>query len=296
MRERLSDMPAEVVVWTMDNVTPRHDLDLVVPPYMSDPQLLSRLSGLKIKAVQSQSIGYDGVHEWLPDGIAYCNARGVHEASTAELAIALTLASLRGLPTLWTAQTNRRWAHLQFDSLADSRVLILGYGGVGQAIATRLRGFDVELIRVATTTRHDDHGIIHGLGDLAGLLPTADVVIIALPLTASTTSLVDADFLARMPAGALLVNVARGPIVDTAALTHAVRAGQLRAALDVTDPEPLPAEHPLWLLDGVIITPHVGGHSAAMTSRIDRLIRRQTHRLATGRPLLNQVYPRTSAE
>lgn len=289
MRDRLHPMgDVELTVWDMVSTAP-HGITMAIVPYMSPPAILQNLADTGISVVQSQSIGYDGVADVLPNGIAFCNAVGVHEASTAELAVTLTLAVLRGLPDLIAAQAERRWAHAQYESLADKRVLIIGHGGVGQAIAARLRPFETIVERIATTAREDTHGPIHALDMLHELLADADVVVLALPLTASTTHLVDAAFLAAMRSNALLVNVSRGAIVDTDALLTSLHSGQVRAALDVTDPEPLPSSHPLWTAPGVLISPHVGGHSGAMAPRIDRLIREQAARLVRGDELVNVV-------
>lgn len=279
---------AEFVVWDMLSAAP-HGVTMAVVPYMTSPDILANLAGTGISVAQSQSIGYDGVADVLPVGITFCNATGVHEVSTAELAVALTLASLRGIPDFVTAAAEGRWAHAQYDSLADKRVLIIGHGGIGQSAAARFRAFETIVQRVATTAREDEYGLIHAFGELATLLPEADVVVLALPLTPATTHLVDADFLAGMKPGALLVNVSRGTIVDTDALVAALHSGHVRAALDVTDPEPLPADHPLWHAPGVLISPHVGGHSSAMAPRVDRLIREQTARLIRGDDLHNVV-------
>ena len=276
------------IVWDMESTAP-DGIAMAVVPYMTPASLLSSLDGAGISVVQSQSIGFDGVEAVLPTGTTFCNAAGVHEASTAELAVALTLASLRGLPDFVTAQAEGLWVHAQYDSLADKRIVIIGHGGIGQAAAARFRPFETIVDRVATTARTDEHGPIHALDELPELLPHADVVVLAVPLTETTKHLVDAAFLAAMKRLALLVNVSRGPIVDTDALLASLRAGHVRAALDVTDPEPLPTDHPLWSAPGVLISPHVGGHSGAMAPRVDRLIRSQATRLAEGGELVNVV-------
>ncbi len=268
---------------------PPADLTMAVVPYMSPLSLLRALAGTTVSVVQSQSIGYDGVADLLPAGVTYCNAAGVHEASTAELAVALTLASLRGLPAFTTAQAERRWAHERFDSLADKRVLVIGQGGIGRAAAERFRPFDVDLVRVATTARTDEDGAVHAVSELATLLPESDVVLLAVPLNPATTRMVDDHFLAAMKPGALLVNVSRGAVVDTDALVAHARDGRVMAAMDVTDPEPLPPDHPLWSIPGILITPHVGGDSTAMAPRMERLIHNQVTRLVRGDEPLNAV-------
>jgi len=279
----------EVLVWAMDGTPPRADLDLVVVPYMSPPSQLRWLEGVRAQVVQSQSIGYDGVADALPAGLRFANAAGVHEASTAELAVGLAIAAQRRFPVYARAQTRGAWVHEGSRALADSRVLVVGQGGVGRAVAARLGAFEVDLVRVATTARTDESGQVHGVDELSDLLPDADVVVLAVPLTETTRGLVDRAFLARMKQQALLVNVARGAVVVTDDLVEAVAAGRVRAALDVVEPEPLPPDHPLWRLPEVFLTPHIGGHSAAMLPRVVSLVRRQIDALRTGSSLHNVV-------
>lgn len=279
----------EVVVWDMDAAAPRPRFDMVVPPYMSMTRVLERLAGVEVGLVQSQSIGYDGVESVLPAGLRFANASSVHETSTAELALALTLAAQRQLPSFVRAQDAGEWAPVFADSLADRRVLLLGYGGVGKAVAARLAPFEVEITAVASRARVEDGMPVHGADDLPRFLPDAEIVIVSLPGGDATKRIVDDAFLSALPDGALIVNVGRGSLVDTDALVEHLRRGRVRAALDVTDPEPLPAGHPLWSVPGVLIAPHVGGASSAMRPRIARLVRTQIVRLAAGDEPLNVV-------
>jgi phosphoglycerate dehydrogenase-like enzyme len=279
----------ELLVWDMTDEAPRGVIDIVVPPYMSMTKVLSRLASVETHLVQSQSIGYEGVAELLPAGLVFANAASVHETSTAELALALTLASQRQLPAFVRAQDAGRWSPVFATSLADRRVLLLGYGGVGKAIAERLAPFEVEMTAVARSARIENGMPVHAVDELSGLLATAEIVIVSLPGGDETRHVVDDAFLAALPDGALVVNVGRGALIDTDALVDHVRRGRIRAALDVTDPEPLPAGHPLWSLPGVLISPHVGGASTAMQPRIARLVRTQVERMAAGEPPLNVV-------
>jgi phosphoglycerate dehydrogenase-like enzyme len=197
--------------------------------------------------------------------------------------VTLILASLRGVPDFVRRQDRGSWRQEFHPSLADRTVLILGYGSIGRALAARLEPFECEVVKVARRARPAER--VHGIEELAELLPAADVVVLLTPLTPESRGLVDAGFLARMRDGALLVNVARGPVVDTAALLAELSARRLRAALDVTDPEPLPADHPLWHAPGVLITPHVGGPSSAFLPRAKRVLREQILRFERGEPL-----------
>ena len=280
---------ADIELWDMDSPAPADHIDLVVPPYMGAADRLGALEGVSTRLVQSQSIGYDDVPAALPPGQVFANAASVHETSTAELTLALVLAAQRGIPDFVRAAEEGRWAPARHESLADRRVLLLGYGGVGRAIEARLEPFEVDLVRVATRSRDDELGRIHGIDELPALLPEADIVIVGVPLTDATTGLVDDAFLAALPDGALVVNIARGKVADTdAILDHATR-GRLRFALDVTDPEPLPQGHPLFALANVLISPHVGGASTAMMPRMARLVRTQIERMLRGDEPLNVV-------
>lgn len=282
----------EIHVWDMKAPPPAARIDLVVPPYMAGSSNLNALEGLNVGLVQSQSIGYDGVADSLPHGIAFANAASVHETSTAELALALTLTAQRQVPRFVLAQQQGEWSPVFAESLADRRVLLVGFGGVGEAIAIRLEPFEVNLTVVARTARpvwHERLGKlnVHAIDELPTLLSDAEIVILALPGGGDTHHLFDDEMLAALPDNALLVNVGRGTLIDTDALVR--QGGRIRAALDVLDPEPLPAEHPLWTTDGVLISPHVGGASTAMNPRIARLVRTQIERMLQGKAPINVV-------
>ncbi len=279
----------EFVVWDMSGPPPVSAVDIVVPPYLAGTGWAAQLTGVRTRLIQSPMLGYDGVADLLPPGVVYANAASVHEASTAELTIALILASQRGLPDFVRAAEKGHWARAWHQSLADRRVLLVGYGGVGKAVAERLAPFEVTLTRVARTARPDENGEIFAVESLADLLPNAEVVIVVVPLDESTTHLIDDAFLARMPDGSLLVNVSRGLVADTEALLKHARTGRLRFALDVTDPEPLPEGHPLFALENVLISPHVGGATTAAIPRLVRLVKEQAERMSRGDEPLNVV-------
>lgn len=290
-RDRLGDLgdDVDVLVWDLAGAPPAPRIDLVVRPYDFATDGLGRLDPEQVVAVQGQSLGYDDVPGVLPDGIVYCNAVGVHEESTAEIAVALTLASLRGLDRFARAHETGAWLAGRYPSLLDAQVLLVGYGGIGRAVARRLDGFGARITAVARAEREVEGRWIHAMRELPDLLGEADVVIIAVPYGPQTHQLVDDAFCARMRSGALLVNVARGKIADTDAITRHARAGRLRLALDVIDPEPLPPDHPLWSTPGVLISPHTGGGTTAMDRRVDALIVEQVQRLREGRDLAHVV-------
>jgi len=254
----------------------------VLPYFRPAPEWRSLADLSKLRLLQAQSAGYDNLLHITPDGVALANARGVHEASTSELAVGLMLAAQRELPR-WARE--RRWQAASTRALADSRVLVVGTGAIGEAIRSRLAPFETEITRVATTARDDEHGHIHGIDELPELLPNTDILVLIVPLTDSTRGLIGAKELALLPDGALVVNVARGPVVDTDAITAEVVAGRLRMASDVLDPEPFPDDHPLWQADGAFISPHIGGNTTAMLPRIVALLADQLPRLADGREL-----------
>jgi phosphoglycerate dehydrogenase-like enzyme len=284
----------EAVPWDITSEPPRRDeIEVVVPPYIGSREPLARLAALpSLRAVQLLTAGYDDVLPLVPPGVVLANAGGVHDASTAELAVGLMLATLRGFPQMVRGQDQSRWVPVGGrPALADKRVLVLGYGSIGRAVARRLTGFEVSLTAVASRARDGDDLVdrVHGIEELHDLLPHSDVVVVIVPLSEGTTGLVDREFLAAMPDGALLVNVARGKVVDTEALVEATATGRIMAALDVTDPEPLPDGHPLWRCPGVFITPHVGGDTSAFTPRAVRLVRQQLTAFVAGEPLRNVV-------
>jgi phosphoglycerate dehydrogenase-like enzyme len=287
--DHLSVVPSlEVVVWRpgLPPVTDPAAVGFYVPQYMGPPEaleVLARLPGLEV--VQTLTAGYDDVLALLPDTVTLCNARGVHDASTAELAVGLVLASLRGIPEFVRAQRRGQWAHLARPALADRTVVVVGAGSVGRAIAERLAPFEVTVTLVGRTARD---GVL-GRASLEDLLPTADVVVLAVPLTPDTRDMVDGGFLQRMKDQALLVNVSRGPVVRTEALLRELLAERLWAALDVTDPEPLPQGHPLWKAPQLLLSPHVGGDTSAFLPRAWELLGRQLARYAAGQPLDNVV-------
>lgn len=286
----------KVVQWDMSGPAPadlRERIDAVVLPYNPDMSaqlpLLADLPSLKL--AHTQSTGYDGVREAVGPGVAVASASGVHAAATAELAVGLMLASLRGIDIAVRDQARGVWAPARRRSLADRRVTLVGVGGIGAEIAARLAPFEVELTRVGSSARDDDAGHVYGVDDLLSLAPQTEVLVLITPLTERTRHLVDAKLLAALPDGALVVNVARGLVVDSDALTAEVLSGRLYAALDVFDPEPLPEGHPLWGAPNALITPHIGGNTSAFFPRIVKLLKSQLEAFAEGRVPANLVQP-----
>jgi phosphoglycerate dehydrogenase-like enzyme len=239
----------------------------------------------RLRLVQLLSAGAERFVGRLPDDVLLCNARGAHTPSTAEWAVAATLAAQRGIPFFAREQAAGRWSPTTFSSLVGARVLVVGAGDIGTRIGRMLAGFDVELTYVARTARDG----VRSTAELPQLLPHADVVIVIVPVTPETIGMVDAAFLAAMPDRALLVNAARGVVVDTDALVAELTTARLRAALDVTEPEPLPEGHPLWSAPGLLLTPHVGGAVPDTNARAAAAVADQLARVLAGEPLVNVV-------
>jgi phosphoglycerate dehydrogenase-like enzyme len=249
----------------------------------SDFEILGALPRLRL--VQLLSAGAERFAGRVPEGVVLCNARGAHTPATAEWVMAATLAAQRGIPFFVREQEAGRWSMRTERSLFGARVLIVGAGDIGQTVGRMLEPFDVELTFVARMARDG----VRSTEELPELLPHADVVVLLVPVTPETVALVDAPFLAAMKDDALLVNAARGVVVDTDALVAELSTGRIRAALDVTDPEPLPAGHPLWESPGLLLTPHVGGAVPNTNERAAAAVTDQLARVLAGKSLVNVV-------
>ncbi len=263
------------------------DVTFYCLPYMGDAASIALISELPALAViQSQSSGVDEVLGAVPPTATLCNGRGLgHEEGTAELAVALVLASLRQLPRFAGQQSQRTWQHVRTESLFGKRVLLVGHGAIGSAIEDRLAPFGAAIEKTSRTPKES----VRSLSDLPALAASADVLIVCIALTPQTAGLIDADVLAALPDDALVVNVARGPVIDADALVGELASGRLRAALDVTDVEPLPADRPEWGLPNVLITPHIGGDTSDFARRAPVFVARQAARHLAGQPLENVV-------
>jgi phosphoglycerate dehydrogenase-like enzyme len=243
----------------------------------------------RLRLVQSVTAGVDALLPDIPPGVVLCNASGgVHDGSVSEWVVTVILASLRGLPAHFAAQGRHQWPPaveqpILAQELAGRNVCIIGYGAIGRAVEQRLAPFGMHITRVALRPRAG----VCPPDEIPRLLPSTQIVVLAAPLTDATRDLVDAGFLAALPDGALVVNVSRGGLVDTEALLAELRRGRLRAALDVTRPEPLPARHPLWSAPNCIITPHVAGTTTRWRERAYRFVGDQLRRYERGEPLQN---------
>jgi phosphoglycerate dehydrogenase-like enzyme len=283
-------------------------IDFWIPPPAPVPgqRVWPHLRGVTV--AQSMMAGTEWLTELVGPAVTVCNAQGAHSISTAEWTVAAILAVLKHFPFYRDLQHTANWRSRsevskayaaihddhrpQFppilqEELNGKRVLIVGYGDIGKTIEKYLAAFDVEITRVARSARSLPE--VHGVGELDRLLPKAEIVILILPATPETQGLIGPEQLALMTQGALLVNAARGPIVQTEALVAALNSGHIRAALDVTDPEPLPPEHPLWKCPNLLITPHVAGSTPQFSPRAIRIAADQVRRVLAGEALVNVV-------
>ncbi|HWF55147.1 MAG TPA: NAD(P)-dependent oxidoreductase [Solirubrobacteraceae bacterium] len=248
-------------------------------------EILDALPGLtELSVIQTLSAGTDWIEPYVPPDTILCSARGARDGPVAEWVVG----ALLGASTqLLRSARERAWDdQRELQDLGGSTVLIVGMGSIGHRVAAYLAPLEVSVVGVGSRA----HDGLHGVEELPVLLPDADAVVVLTPLTEATRGLIGAAELAAMPDGSLLVNAARGAVVDTEALVAELSDGRLRAVLDVTDPEPLPDDHPLWTAPGTLsITPHIGGDSPAGHARAAALATEQLARWAAGEPLRNVV-------
>lgn len=289
-REMLGSVPDGVTieVWSGKGDLPDRvrGTQFWVPPFLSGQDMARAYADLpRLRVVQLLSAGAEHFVRGVPEGVLLCNARGAHTGPTAEWVLTAILSTYRLFPRFHAAQLEGRWDYAVNEELGGRRVLILGAGDIAERVARMLAGFDVEVEVVGRTGRDG----VHAPEDLPTLLPDVDVVVVLVPLTDETRGMVDAAFLGQLPDGALLVNAARGPIVVTDDLLGELSSGRLRAALDVTDPEPLPQGHPMWTAPGLLLTPHIAGSVPGSSARAYDVARAQLHRFLAGEELHNVV-------
>jgi len=261
-------------------------ITIYVQPYMTRNETLDPIhSMVNLQLLQVPNAGYESAIPYMREGMLLCNAKGVHNASTAELAVGMAIAMKRGFPDFIRLQDRGIWSHERMGSLNDSNIGIIGAGSIGQTLVSCLKPYEVE---ITTFSRSGGAGSLT-MDRLDELLPTFDIVFLILPLNDQSENLFNARRLALLKNGAILINVARGKIVDTDALVKELATGRISAALDVTEPEPLLPSHPLWSLKNVMITPHVGGDSAAFEKRGKRFIESQLQRIADGLDPINII-------
>jgi phosphoglycerate dehydrogenase-like enzyme len=260
--------------------------EVLVPGFLveSDPEaVVSRLPRLKL--IQLLTAGAESWIGRVPAHVTLSTARGAHGGSTAEWALAALLAVYRELIQFERERVTRRWDRRPTETLIDKKVLVIGAGDLGTQLKRRLDACDARTTLVGFRARDG----VHGIDEAPSLLGEHDAVVVMVPLTPATTGMVDATFLSSMRDGAVLVNAARGKVVDTSALVAELASGRLRAALDVTEPEPPPADHPLWTVPNLLLTPHVAASVEGYQSRAYAVVAAEIARFATGEPLQNVV-------
>ena len=268
-------------------------IDFYVPTYMGGRKSFEFVATMpNLKVFQLPNAGYDDALEFLQPDMVICNARGVHDASTAELAMTLAISARRGMADFMVAQQNGQWLHTQYRSFNDSNIAVIGNGSIGQTLKRYLQPYDVNITMYSRTGSEGSLKI----SELDDHITEYDIIFLILPLTSESKNLFDEKRLRAMKQGATLVNVARGPIVNTDALIQVLDEGRITAGLDVTDPEPLPTDHPLWKAKNLIITPHVGGDSRAFEPRGKRLVEEQLQRLSLDENLINVVARGSNAQ
>jgi phosphoglycerate dehydrogenase-like enzyme len=278
---------------------PDADGFIVSAAHVSAP-LIDRLNDCeRLSWIHLINAGYDNVtRQSLPEGLVVTHTPGAGATTVAEHGLALMLALARRLPEALDAQQSMRWNYglgARLGSLQGKTVIVLGFGHIGKALARLARTFGMKVIAVSKHGRHNDLADLScGLADAETHLPDADFVVIAAPLTAETRAFFNAERLALIGAQAFLINLSRGGIVDSDALSAKLREGTLAgAALDVTEPEPLPAGHPLWTAPNLILTPHAAaaGPTPHDCAHLVAITTENARRFSRGEPLLHIVHP-----
>ena len=306
--ELLADFPPEAEIVRLPRTIPSPiEVDFWILPFYRKDAATSFTQLRGVKVAQSLMAGVDWILPWLPGDVTLCDGRGIHDISASEWVMAAIMASMKRLPLYRDLQNQQQWRGFatvtdgflgeagaprgQYkvlgEDLSGKTVLIVGYGSIGAAIEARLTPFGVSVLRVARSAREQPK--VSAISELHTLLPQADIVVLIVPLTDETRGLIGAAEIGRMKHGALLVNAARGPVVVTDALVEALQQMRIRAAIDVTDPEPLPAGHPLWSAPNCLITPHIGGSTPEFIFRAFRFAAQQVRRFVAGEPLENVV-------
>jgi phosphoglycerate dehydrogenase-like enzyme len=292
-----SDAPAaiETILYQPGEPWPPEHVDatVAVVGYDNAPAVGARFKDLTdLRLVQTLNAGYEQWEPLLPVGVMLSNGRGAHGGSSAEWVVAALLSIYRDLDVFRQQQADRVWRGWDTETLMGKRVVVLGAGDLATNLASRLAPFETDVVLVGRTARPG----VHALADVDELLPNADVVVAMLPDSQATRHVVNAEFLARLPDGAVVVNAGRGGSIDTDALLTELTSGRLRAALDVTEPEPLPQGHPLWSAPGLLLTPHVAGSTFRAWDRAWAVALRQIEIYAAGGTPSNLVAGPGSAE
>ena len=264
----------------------RESVEIYIPKYMGGAKVWSEIANFpNLKVVQLLMAGYEEALPHMRKGLRLCNAKGVHDQSTAELGVALMASHFLGIKSYIKNMESGKWNGAQRDSLYGKKVAIVGAGSVGTRLKEMLDAFKVESIFYARTARAG----VNAFSEFSERISEFDAVVLILPLTSESRHLITKKELSSMKRGALLVNLARGAVVKTDDLVSVLKEGLIAAALDVTDPEPLPSDHELWKLPNVIISPHVGGNSSAFEPQARKFLEEQIARYANSGALINEI-------
>ncbi|MDS0297362.1 D-2-hydroxyacid dehydrogenase [Halogeometricum sp. S1BR25-6] len=296
LRERLPDATVVHPETSAERLEEAADAEVITGTSLPD-DLLAAADDLRLFAAQSAGTDHLPVDRLRERGVAVTNASGVHGPNIAEHVLGWLLILARRLDEGIRRQQRREWRHFQaFGELKGSTVTVVGLGAIGQAIVERLDPFGVDTVGARyTPEKGGPTDEVVGFDELESALVRTDYLVLACPLTDATEKLIDSDALDALPNDAAVVNVGRGGVVDTDALVGAIRRNHVRAAaLDVTDPEPLPRDHPLWDFENVLLTPHVSGHTPHYFTRLADILAENVERAAeTGEwdDLRNQLSP-----
>lgn len=264
----------------------RESVEIYIPKYMGGAKVWSEIANFpNLKVVQLLMAGYEEALPHMRKGLRLCNAKGVHDQSTAELGVALMASHFIGIKSYIKNMESGKWDGAQRDSLYGKKIAIIGAGSVGTRLKEMLDAFKVESNFYARTARAG----VNAFSEFSERISEFDAVVLILPLTSESRHLITKKELSSMKRGALLVNLARGAVVKTDDLVSVLKEGLIAAALDVTDPEPLPSDHELWKLPNVIISPHVGGNSSAFEPQARKFLEEQIARYANSGALINEI-------
>jgi phosphoglycerate dehydrogenase-like enzyme len=293
----LSDLPDTIEIGILPQNTTvlppdAGRVEFLIPPWFRDDTVfkaqLRQLTSLKV--IQTYSAGVDRIVGLVPPGVTLCNGRGLHDAAVAEWVVGVILATYNKYSYYYKQQAAGEYKPIDTDTLEGDTVTIFGYGSIGKLVEKLLGGFGVNIQRVARRGRTEEDGkVVHAFNDIDDVLPTTNILVALAPLTPETSKIINASLLAKLPDRALVINAGRGGVVDTDAIIAELCSGRLRAALDTTDPEPIPPGHALWTTPNLMLTQHSAGDASDYLDKVYPFIHQQLHRYMAGEPLLNVV-------
>jgi phosphoglycerate dehydrogenase-like enzyme len=299
LRHKIQGLPASDLAEAVRDRLPDHEVAVAETPdgerelletasvavgVRFDAERLSAAPNLDLFVCAYAGTGHLPLDAFEERGVAVTSASGVHGPNIAEHAVGAILSFTHGFGRAWRQQRNRHWRAYRSGELMGSTVTVVGLGAIGRAVVDRLEPFGVDTVGVRySPEKGGPTDEVYGFDEIHDALPKTDHLVVACPLTDETENLIDEAALRTLPSSAFLVNVARGGIVDTDALVATLRQNYLGgASLDVTDPEPLPADHPLWRFEEVQITPHSAGFTPKYYERLADIVADNVEAMATG--------------